>query len=193
MREARALAERHLPVAVEGAAGIDADRKRRHLRELFPAAGEEIAGRAFDARLLLVVPVDAQDRMAPASARQRHPDLLDRALTFDVGERERRAGLDDDIGRNLPALPEVAGLRCRGAVGGHAALALLAGEILRADRARLRIRQARQIAEMQAQSGKRHDVLDKGLAMPRIYRPRIYQKMKMIAQGRAKTSRHDTP
>ncbi|MGX1054275.1 hypothetical protein AB7M74_005227 [Bradyrhizobium japonicum] len=159
-REARARAERHLPVAVEGAAGIDADRERGHLRELLPSAGEEIAGRAFHAWQHLVVPVDAQDRVAKPSARQRHPDLLDRALALNVAERKGRTGLDDDIGRDLPALAEIAGLACGGAVEGHAALALLAGEILGADRARLRIRQARQIAEMQAQSGKRHAVLD---------------------------------
>ncbi|MGY0574499.1 hypothetical protein ACTGJ9_028360 [Bradyrhizobium sp. RDM12] len=98
--------------------------------------------------------------MAQTSACQRHPDLLDGALAFDIGERECCAGLDHDIGRDLPALPEIAGLSRRRPVDRHAALALLTGEVLRADRTRLRLRQARQIAEMQAQSGKRHDVLD---------------------------------
>ena len=61
-RDAAALAERHLPVAVERGAGIDADRQRGDLGVLLPAAGEEVADRALHRGLLLVVPVNAQDR-----------------------------------------------------------------------------------------------------------------------------------
>src|SRR5262245_27139891 len=99
-RDARALAKRHDPVAVERAAGIDADGERRDLRGALPAGSEEVADRRLHRRRALAVPVHAEDRVAPR-ARRRHPDVLDGPHAFDVGEREYLAGLDDDRGRDL--------------------------------------------------------------------------------------------
>src|SRR5512144_65240 len=118
---------------------------------MFPAAREEIAGRTLDGGLLLIVPIRAQDRVAPLAARERHPDLLDRAFALDVGKRERRARLDDDVWRYLPALAEPArGLR-GGSVGRHAAFAFFAGEVFRTDRSSFRFGQPRQVAQVQAE------------------------------------------
>ena len=113
-----ALAEGHLPVAVEGAARVDADRQRGDLGVLAPAAGEEVADRAFDRGLRLAVPVDAQDGEAPGAG-GRHPDLLDGARALDVGHGEGLPGRDADGGRDLPALAQVAG---RGLAGPSVAM-----------------------------------------------------------------------
>src|SRR5262249_27753247 len=77
-RDERASPEWHRPVAVERAPGVHAHRERRHLRVLAPAAREEVADRALDRGLWVVVPVDAQDLVAPSAGR-RQPDVLDRA------------------------------------------------------------------------------------------------------------------
>ncbi len=45
---AGAAMERHFPVAVEAAAGIDAHRQRIHRRETLPAVGKKISDRAFN-------------------------------------------------------------------------------------------------------------------------------------------------
>ena len=146
-----ALAERHLPVAVEGAARVHAHRERGDLRVAAPAGGEEVAGRHLDGRCRLAVPVEAQDQVAPRPGR-RHPDVLDGALPRDVGHGERGLRLDAHRRRDLPALAEVArGLRPR-PLHGHPGLALLPGEALRADRAGLRGGEARQVAEAEAQA-----------------------------------------
>ena len=145
------LAEGHLPVAVERAAGIDAHRQRRELGVLAPAHAEKVADRALDRRLLLAVPVEPQDALAPV-ARRRHPDLLDRAGALDVGQRKRLVGGDVDRRRDLPAAAQVAGRRRVRALGGHPALALLARKVLRADGPRLGIGQPGQVAEVHAQA-----------------------------------------
>jgi hypothetical protein len=150
-RHAAAPAERHRPVAVERAARVDADRQRGDLRVFLPAAAEEIADRAFHRRGLLLVPVNAQNRIAPLAGR-REPDVLDRAGALDVCDLKHLARLHDDIRIDLPACTEVARRVARRALleRAHAALSLFPGEIFRADRPGLRVRQARKIAHMHA-------------------------------------------
>ena len=150
------LAEGHRPVAVERAARIDAHGQRVDLAVLAPAAGEEVAHRHFDRRLGLAVPVEAED-VEPRLVERggRHPDLLDRAGAVDLGQRERGLGRDPHRGRDLPALAQVAGGVLAGALGGHAGLALLAGEVLRADRARLGVGQPGQVAQVHVQAVER--------------------------------------
>ena len=148
----RALPERHLPVAVEAAGRVDGDRQRADVAALAPAVAEEVAERHFDGRRLLVVPVDAQDQSTPPGGVDRQPDVLDRARPVDLGERDGLVRRDVDAGRDLPALTELAGGIGAGAFGRHAAGALLAGGVLRADRARLRVGEPAEIPEMRAES-----------------------------------------
>src|SRR4030095_9585156 len=122
---------------VERAAGIDCDGERADLSVLAPAGREEVAHWHFDRRRRLTVPVDAQDREAPVAG-GRHPDVLDGARAGDVSQRERLAGFDLDRRRDLPALAEVVRGARAGALGRLAAAALRAGEVLGADRSRLR-------------------------------------------------------
>ena len=140
-RDTGFLAERHLPVAVEGAARIHADGQRGELCIFIVCATEEIAHRTFDGRLLLIVPVHSQDGEAPVPGRC-HPDLLDGSRTLDLRNRDCLSRFHDDEGVYLPTLAQVLG-RMVG-VGhialvlvpdriGHAALALLACKVLRAD------------------------------------------------------------
>ena len=150
-RDACPPLERHLPVAVERAAGVHADRERRHLCELAPSAREEVADRALDRGLRIVVPVHAQDLVAPA-ARRRQPDVLDRARAFDVGEHERLVRRDHDRRRDLPPLSELARRARTRALGGHSAAALLAGGVLGADRSRLGVGETPHVGEPDAQS-----------------------------------------
>ena len=102
-RDPRFLAEGHLPVAIEGAARVHAHRQRVDLAILAPAAGEEIADGAFDRRLGLVVPIEAENRVPPIT-RGRHPNLLDAAGAFDLSQGKRFPGGDMDRGGHLPAL-----------------------------------------------------------------------------------------
>src|SRR6185312_15643136 len=78
-----------------------------------------------------------------------HPDVLQRARAFDVGQHGGRAGGDVDRRRDLPALAERTGWRGAGALGRAAALAGRAGEVLRTDRTGFRVRKAGQVSEMQ--------------------------------------------
>ena len=131
--------------------GLTQTGQRGDLGVLAPAAGEEVADRAFDRGLGLAVPVDAQDGEAPGAGRGQ-PDLLDGALALDIGHDEGLPGLD----RGRRARPSSPG-RGRGppwrrAVGGHAGLALLAGEVLRADGAGLGVRQAGEVAQAHAEA-----------------------------------------
>ena len=151
-RDTRAFAERHFPVAIEGAARVDADRERTDLGVAAPAAGEKIAQRRLNRRMLLPVPVDAKNKIAPAHVGRRDPDLLDRPGALDFAEREGLARRDPHRGRDLPTAAESARVNGAGPLLRHAALAFFAGEVFRADRARFRVRQARQIAEIHAET-----------------------------------------
>ena len=110
MRDPAALAEGHLPVAVERAAGIDADGQRGDLGVLAPAAGEEVADRALDRRAAPGRP----SRCAGCVNRQCAGRASSRSAGWRPGPRCRPAskvspGRDADAGRDLPALAEVAG------------------------------------------------------------------------------------
>ena len=70
--------------------------------------------------------------MAPV-ARRRHPNVIDATRPLNVGQREGRSGLDDDRGRDFPALAQLTRRLLSGALGGHSAFAFFTGEILRTD------------------------------------------------------------
>ena len=133
--DAGAFAEGHGPVAIEAAAGINADGERADLAIFSEAAREEIPGGALDGGVGLAVPVDADDGVLPVAA-DSHPNLMDAAGAFDVGKREGRAGLDADAGRDFPALAQLARGVLAVAIGSHAGLTFFAGKILGADGAR---------------------------------------------------------
>ncbi len=78
--------------------------------------------------------------------------LLDAARPLDFGQRERGLGLDPHRRGNLPALAQFAGGILASAFGGHAGLALFAGEVFGTDRAGLGGRQAKQVAKLSIQA-----------------------------------------
>lgn len=149
-RDAAALAERHLPVAVVSAARIDAHGQRGERCESAPPRREKVADRTFHGRRVKPVVIDAQNLKAHV-ARRRHPDLLNGAHTVDIGQCERLARTDADAGRNLPPDAQIARAVCAGSFRRHAAPALFAGEILGRYRPRARVGQPRQIAQMHAE------------------------------------------
>lgn len=57
------------------------------------------------------------------------PNMLDGALTLDVCQGQLLAGMDDQVGVDLPALAQLTGSLRGAALNGHAALALFTGEI----------------------------------------------------------------
>ncbi len=89
----RVLAERHLPIAIERAAGIDADGEGSQWRVFSPTAREEIADRALNGRIRFVIPINTQDGMPPVPGGG-HPNLFNSAGPGDVGKRECRPRLD---------------------------------------------------------------------------------------------------
>src|SRR5690606_4384707 len=66
----------------------------------------------------------------------------------DLRERRRLVRLDIDARGDLPSLPQLSRGIGAGTLRRLAALTLRAGEVLRADRPRLRIRQPRQVTQM---------------------------------------------
>ena len=64
--DAGSFSERHLPVTIEGAPGIDADCERTYLRKPVPAAAKEIAQGTLHRRVGLIVPPDTKNEVAPA-------------------------------------------------------------------------------------------------------------------------------
>ena len=81
---------------------------------------------------------------------QCQPDVLNGARPFDVGYRNGAVARNADARRDFPALAELAAGDGAGAVDGHTALAFGAGEVFRADRARLSVRKTREIAQVHA-------------------------------------------
>src|SRR5262249_33830956 len=119
-----------------------------------PTAREEVANRALDRRLRVVVPVHAQDLVAPAAGR-RQPDVLNRAGALDVGKHEGGAGRDRDRRRDLRTLAELARRARAGALDRPPAVAPVAGEVLGADRPRLGVSEPPDALEPDRQSAPR--------------------------------------
>src|SRR5579884_3733346 len=105
----RRLPERHLPVGIEAAGGIDGDRQGSDIAALAPAVAEKVAQRRLDGRRGLSIPIDAQHQPPPPAWMDRVPDMLDGTRPLDVGQRDRLPGLNINGGRNFPALSQVAG------------------------------------------------------------------------------------
>src|SRR6266487_1173152 len=93
-------------------------------------------------------PSRAEDEMPPGTGRG-HPDVLDHALALDLAHGEGLAGPDPDRWRDLPAAAQVARRVRARALGRHPTLALIAREVLRADRARACLGQSRETAHAQ--------------------------------------------
>ena len=144
--DAAPLAEGHGPVAVEGAAGVDAHRQGGDLEVLLPAGAEEVAHRALHRGDLLIVPVKPDNGVAPAAGGG-HPDVLDGAGTGDVRHGEGLPRGDAHKGVYFPALAQVPGRGPCAAVLqlAHGPAALSAGVVLRADGPALGIGETEQI------------------------------------------------
>lgn len=97
------LAEGHIPVAVEPAAGVHADRQRIDLAEGLPTHTEKVAYRAFHGGIFLVIPVYAQDAVAPMTGSGTgEPDVVDHAHTANICQYQRAARFGDEEGIHLP-------------------------------------------------------------------------------------------
>ena len=107
--DAASLAEGHLPIAVEGTAGIDADRQGNDRGIPVPSVAEEVTGRTFHGRHLAVLPVDAQNPVAE-SAGQGCPDLGDAAGPLNIRKGQDLAGANACAGIDLPAESQISGL-----------------------------------------------------------------------------------
>ena len=152
------LSEGHVPVAVERASGVDAYCKRRNLCVPVPAHREKVAHRAFDGRVFLSVPVDAQDEVAPL-ARRRTPDVVDTSGACNIRDLRDFAGAYHTVGIHLPAQAEVArGLPCHALFKRAAAApAHLAAGIFRAQGPGLRVGKQGQVAHAVGYAVKSHE------------------------------------
>ena len=151
-RDARAFAERHLPVAVESAGRVDGDRDRTDVAALAPSVRVKVAQRRFDRRRRFIIPMHANDEPAPPGRMNRQPDVLNRARPLDVRHGDRFVRTDLDARTHLPALTEFTGGNGAGAIGRHAPLPSFASEIFRTDRTRFRVGKLPQIPEVIAES-----------------------------------------
>lgn len=129
--------------------GLTQTASEENVRVLLPAASEEVAYRAFDRGLLLVVPIDAKDYGAPWHfGVDRQPDLLYSARPLDVRQLGRGPGVHPEGGRDLPSRPKIAS--CLGAqpLGRPGAASLFTARVLRTDRTRPSVRQPPKVAEV---------------------------------------------
>ena len=117
-----------------------------------PAIAEEIPKGRLNRRRFLIVPIEAQDQRAPVLRIGGDPDVLDGAGSFDLRQGRDAVGIQLDARGHFPALAQILRGRQREAIGGHTAPALIASEVLCAYRARLRPRQARDIAHIHVQT-----------------------------------------
>ena len=140
------LAERHRPVAVEGATGVDTDGEALKRGVASPSLAEEVPHRCFDGGGGFVVPVYAEDGIAPVT-RGCHPDMLDAAGAVDLGDGIGLAGGYVYGGAYLPALAEFAGGVGAGAGRGFSAAAFCAVEVLGADTTAPGVGEAEEVAE----------------------------------------------
>ena len=102
------LAERHGPIAVKRAARVNAHRQGGDLEVLLPATEEEIAHGALHRGVLLAVPIDADDGVAPL-ARGSHPNVLDGARALDASNLQGLSSGNAHKRIHLPALAQVPG------------------------------------------------------------------------------------
>lgn len=145
------LSKRHRPEAVHAAIRIDRDHRGIQLHEVriknisvvrSPRRGKEIAQRAFNARILLIVPVHPNDHIAPDIAG--HPHTLNRTAALNLRHRKRLSGLNGIRRRNLPSPAELSRAARAGALRRKSAGIDLSTIVFRTDRPGFRIRQQRQ-------------------------------------------------
>ncbi|MPN12568.1 hypothetical protein SDC9_159886 [bioreactor metagenome] len=139
--------KRHLPVAVKRAAWIDAYRKRGKLAIFVPTTRKEIPDWNLDRRLFLMIPVKAQDQIAPGFGNS-HPNVLNHTRSFDDGQIRRRLRRNHDVRVHLPTNAEFARGVPRNALLQRTArtAADFSRWVFRADGARLRVGKQHQIA-----------------------------------------------
>ena len=151
-------AEGHREIAVEPARGVDVDRQGEDVRAVSSSRCRRSRPAALDAGRRFAVPVHPQNQVAIASGVHRDPDVLNRPRAVHVHERGDRLPGQRDARTHLPASAQVraqdwrpshfcpilttSGLWVRRHLG-HPATAFLAVDVLRGNRAALRVGQIR--------------------------------------------------
>src|SRR6266516_1693150 len=133
-------------LGIHAASRVHCDGERVDVALFTPAHHKEISERTLYRRILLAIPGGSQDEPAPVVRSGRDPDVLNSTRPMNIGQRKCALWGNGDGGRDFPAYSKVACTTYSCAFGCHASLPFLASEILCANRARPRPREARQIA-----------------------------------------------
>jgi len=149
-RESCTLPERHRPIAVEPARGVDRNRQRVHVVAQGVAVAEEVTQGHLDRGSLLPIPIEPKNCVPIGPGIHRNPDVLDNTRALDVGQTRRGRRLERDAGPDLPTLAQHGTSVCR---VGHrfCTITALASRILSRDRACLSIGEQRQATQAKVQ------------------------------------------
>jgi len=131
----RCSSERHGPIGVEPSRGVHVDGQRDDIDALGVAVAEEVAEGHLHRRVLVAIPVHAQDGVAVGAGVYGDPDVLDDAWPVDLRESESRAGRHGDTRADLPAFTQMRGGAPTGGRDLSGARALLSSRVLWRDRA----------------------------------------------------------
>lgn len=112
--DAKALKIRHLEVRIKPLARVAAD---HHTADsaIFAAVGigEKVGQLHIDRGRGLTVEVNPHKQLSDGDSAVGYPDMIDRALAFDIGKQGGFASFPNNVGVHLPALPQLArGSRC---------------------------------------------------------------------------------
>ncbi len=155
------LTEGHLPITIEAAKRIDAYCKRGNLRIFLPSTGEKIPYRALNRGLFLMIPIDAQNLMAPVPGGS-HPNLLNSAGAINVGDLPAFSGCYHYSRRYLPALSEFASGAGAYTLRGHPAFPFAPAKVFGADRSTFCRRHPAKIAHIHTKPVESHAVASDG-------------------------------
>src|SRR5438105_12829002 len=102
--------------------------------------------------MLFPIPIRTEYEPTPISRVRRHPDVLNSSWFLNVSKGDNTLWLDDYGWRNFPASSQVtSGIGTR-SFGCHAALSFCTGGVLRADRARSRVGEPREVSQVHAET-----------------------------------------
>ena len=131
-----ALEIRHFKVTVHALERVAAYSEAAYLTEIVVIrVCEEVAERRIDGGIFLPVKIYAEQKLSAPLRYVRKPDVLYRALTLNVGDNDRLACGDNNVGAYLPALTKLScGVGDGAAVGDrHAAPSLCARRVFGGD------------------------------------------------------------
>lgn len=112
--DAKALKIRHLEVRIKPLARVAADHRTADLAILDAVGiGEKVGQRHIDRGRGLTVEINSHKQLPAGDGAVGYPDMLDRALAFDIGKHGGFASFQNNVGVHLPVLPQLArGCRC---------------------------------------------------------------------------------